>query len=116
MRIKKHGKAFVKQPDEKVEKFICKECGCEFTVKEDEYYVDKGSNYGSATYSTTIDWTSTVIDKLVCSCPECYKICIKDRQRNESYTYPSINTTTTPLINKDTPILDQDITITCKRV
>lgn len=106
MRIKKHGNMFDKKPEEiKVEKFKCGNCGCEFTCKDDEYYVDLcGADNGwTTTYYTSLTYTigATVKDYLVCSCPECHKVVKKIRERvNINYTCGGV---TAPL----------DTTITC---
>lgn len=93
MKINKHGKCYSKPKEkEKFESFKCENCGCEFSVKEDEYYRDPGSYYASNWYSSgdvnkckidnkissnyTISLDSPK-DTLVCSCPECHKICKK---------------------------------------
>lgn len=79
MKIKKHGKLFKGSTEkDKYEQFKCENCGCEFSVKEDEYYRDYGktlSTSDSITATSTYVWSS--IDTFVCSCPECYKICKK---------------------------------------
>lgn len=98
MKIKKHGDTYNKGAEEKKEKFKCENCGCEFTAEEDEYYRD----YGGA---DAPDWTNTVSltytvrsvtkDYLVCSCPECYKIVKKIKERKSSYSYTFSSPTVT---------------------
>lgn len=87
MKITKHGKKFEKK-EEKFEDFKCDNCGCEFSVKADEYYVDKGGkdeeSYG--TLSGSISISSYIQDYYVCSCPECHKIVKKVSSRlNTNY-------------------------------
>lgn len=116
MKIKKHGKMFNKEEPIHTEKFKCNNCNCEFTCKDDEYYVHLGGadwtcGSGGIT-TTTYTISSTINDILVCSCPECYKIVKKIRTRNNNwYT----TTTTTPLSTFTTDkFIDKDkITITC---
>lgn len=108
MKIRKHGKKYTKEQI-KTEAFECKNCDCEFTCKEDEYYVDIGgadSNYCGSSLTYTI---STVIkDYLVCSCPECHKIVKKIRERKNVY-YTSLTGTSTTANYSDmlTPTVDE---------
>lgn len=64
MEIKKHGTTKQKNG----ERFVCGNCGCEFTVKEDEYYI---GSYATFMYG------ATNTEERICSCPECHKICKK---------------------------------------
>lgn len=98
MKIKKHGKMFEKEPPIPVEKFVCNSCGCEFTCKNDEYYVDFGgansscSPFSISTTSTYYAYRTTIKDYLICSCPECHKIVKKIRERkSDGITVPSYN-------------------------
>ena len=78
MKIKKHGKFSSRKSKEHFEEFKCDNCGCEFSVKDDEYYRDEGTYFTTSTLtsnSVTYSWPPQ--DTLVCSCPECYKICKK---------------------------------------
>lgn len=90
MKIKKHGKHYQKEEQIKTEKFECKECGCEFTAKDDEYYVDYGTGNltSSTTSSITYTWSTTVTDWYICSCPECHKIVKKPKLRDTTSTSP----------------------------
>ncbi len=118
MKIKKHGKMFSKEKDPKIEKFICDHCGCEFTVKEDEYYVDfcGADQWTSGGLTYTI---STIVkDYYVCSCPECFRICKKIHERPVNYTWSTDTTTTIGTkINPDgtdgNDYMNKDIHITC---
>ena len=96
MRIKKHGRCYQKEEPIKTERFECKECGCEFTAKDDEYYVDCGSNsYWNGISSITYSYSTTITDWLVCSCPECHKIVKKSRTRETNITAPYTYTAVT---------------------
>lgn len=100
MRIKKHGKMFNKEEPIHTEKFKCDSCGCEFTCKDDEYYIHVGGAdwyYGSGNITLTTTYTigSTIKDYLVCSCPECHKIVKKIRERQRDTLWYSTNPCTT---------------------
>ena len=95
MKIKKHGKTYEKEPKDKTEEFTCENCGCEFTAKEDEYYVDLGgADQPSITCTNTVStsWMLNymVNDYLVCSCPECHKIVKKKRKREQKVDCPTV--------------------------
>lgn len=78
MKITKHGK---NKEAWGLEEFKCGNCGCEFAVDTDEYYVDQGTyNY---TYSPSITclYQNYLTDTYVCSCPECHKIVTKGKSR-----------------------------------
>lgn len=124
MKIKKHGKMFEKEPPIPVEKFVCNSCDCEFTCKNNEYYVDfGGANSSCSPFSisttTTYYYTyrPTIKDYLICSCPECHKIVKKIRERKSnsiavpSYAYNINLNSKISGTNKDTP--DSYTTITC---
>lgn len=85
MKITKHGTVHDKK-DSKKETFKCGNCGCEFSAKEDEYYVDLGAGGDNSSFTNitiTASMFHTVVkDYLVCSCPECHKIVKKIRERN----------------------------------
>lgn len=97
MKIKKHGKLFKGSTGkDKYEQFKCDNCGCEFSVEKDEYYRDPWQN--SITVTSSYVWSP--FDTLVCSCPECYKICKKtcykiynelNTTASSTYTYTSCN-------------------------
>ena len=91
MKIIKHGNKIEKKK-EKFEDFKCDKCGCEFSLKEDEYYVDKGGKDmedNENAYSVTI--SAYINDYFVCSCPECHKIVKKVNSRlNKNYCDSSI--------------------------
>ena len=84
MKVTKHGKKF-KDDNVNTEEFRCYNCQCEFRAKPDEYYTDYNSwnqsGIGSITYSSTAE------DTLVCSCPECHKICKKTKYRTNYVPY-----------------------------
>lgn len=115
MKIKKHGKEYVKEPSPKVEKFVCNECGCEFTALEDEYYVDYCGAEGQEVYrcysTVTYTWSNNHKDYLVCSCPECHKIIKKIRER-ENKIHDYYTCTTTGNITLDGTLNCGDITAT----
>lgn len=101
MKIRKHGTEYDKTlKKDNSEKFECSNCGCEFTAKQDEYYVDYGgmdSNV-SGTYYTYC--TIYKRDYLICSCPECHKIVKKIREGindNISVSYTTTATNTAPV-------------------
>ena len=104
MKIHKHGDTYNKEDSEPKEKFKCEKCGCEFTAKTDEYYVDFGAGdaSGITSLSTTITFSTVVKDYIVCSCPECHKIVKKIRTRkigdpsSPSITYCTSTTPATP--------------------
>lgn len=106
MKIKKHGKLFKGSTEkDKYEQFKCENCGCEFSVKEDEYYrVDS-----LTTITITSNYSYSPTDTLVCSCPECYKICKKYDYKAVTYD-TTLNSTsssaTTPLnmLNRSTAV------------
>ena len=82
MKIIKHGKKFDKKTENKFEDFKCESCGCEFSVKEDEYYIDYGGKDAEAEESlTSITISAYINDYYVCSCPECHKIVKKVSSR-----------------------------------
>ena len=81
MKITKHGKSTKKQV--KYESFKCDKCGCEFEVKEDEYYIDS-SYIGGIGLSISNLYEKTY----VCSCPECHKI-VKKTENSTSIVYTS---------------------------
>ena len=118
MKIKKHGDCYNKDGQNKKEKFTCKNCGCEFTVDDDEYYVDYGgANYSDSASSISVStyvWTTLTKDYHVCSCPECYKICKNIHERESD----SITLTSGTYTNADTthPFVDKNITVTCDSV
>ena len=121
MKIKKHGNTYEKEPKDKTEKFTCENCGCEFTAKEDEYYVDLGgADQPSITCTNTIStawmFAYSVNDYLVCSCPECHKIVKKKRKREQAPVYSTSTTyvndhVTNPCGTVDAP---SSITWTCE--
>lgn len=91
MNVTKHGK----DKEEKViaESFICENCGCEFTAKENEFYVEHrpySINGLSATYFTC----GYATDKYICSCPECHKIIVKEKQKYADITSDTYFSTT----------------------
>ena len=93
MKIIKHG---VNDREElNTEEFKCKECGCEFTADYDEYYIHKGSQFSFPSTNTYV-YSCKVMDHYVCSCPECHKIVIKEKERTVENpcitTYAGINT------------------------
>ena len=93
MKIKKHGSTYVGQ--DKTEEFTCQNCGCKFTVKENEYYIDYGgANDSNWTISSTVTytWSSIIKDYYVCSCPECHKIIKKTHERT-NYNYCTLTGT-----------------------
>ena len=128
MKIKKHGKLFNKEEPIHTEKFKCDSCGCEFTCKDDEYYVHKGGadwNCGSGNITvTTYTICSTIRDYLVCSCPECHKVVKKVHERQRDNWYVSPYTTTTLLKGDwytsdktdDSKLRPGDWTITCNAI
>ena len=78
MNITKHG---VNARDElMIEEFKCKNCGCEFAVDYDEYYVEKGSCFTTSS-SLVYHYSTKVTDVYICSCPECHKIVTKTKER-----------------------------------
>ena len=103
MKITKHGSTYKKE-DNKKEKFECGNCGCKFDCDDDEFYTD----YGGGSY-------------LVCSCPECHKICKKTRERQSSwstantvpYTYTNVTGTATPNTVTTHEINMDNLTFTC---
>lgn len=112
MKIKKHGKKFSKSTIAG-EMFECESCGCEFEAKSDEYYIDYGYEIG-CTSTITLNSISnrTIIDYLICSCPECYKIVKKSCERRiPNYTFgcasSSIYTS-----NGESPVNTHETTIT----
>lgn len=119
MKIKKHGKMFEKEPPIPVEKFVCDSCGCEFTCKDDEYYVDFGGADSSCfpfSISTTYTYRTITKDYLICSCPECHKIVKKIRERkSDSITVPSyaINLSDSTISGTTKDTSDSYTTITC---
>lgn len=85
MKITKHG---IKH-EQAVETFKCESCGCEFSAKKDEYYIDyDGASYTSFVNTCSISYTTK--DYLVCSCPECHKIVKKIRERDNYIKSSSI--------------------------
>lgn len=82
MKIIKHGKNYPEKKKEQFEEFKCNNCGCEFKVKEDEYYTDERNNYSNI----SLTYHCYMYKTLVCSCPECHKICKKDVEKNNYYT------------------------------
>ena len=98
MKINKHGK---KHEESKKEEFRCDNCGCEFAVKPDEYYIDYGARvaYGPKDCTTyelhtnyTVTVSTTMKDVYVCSCPECHKIVKKEKEHaNSNITVGGIN-------------------------
>lgn len=98
MKIRKHGSEYDKTlKKDNSEKFDCDNCGCEFTAKQDEYYVDcGGADYGTYT-NINLNYTisSVIRDYYVCSCPECHKIVKKVHERKSSYTYATATATST---------------------
>ena len=109
MKIHKHGDTYNKEDSEPKEKFKCEKCGCEFTAKVDEYYVDFGAGDTSdITGSSTVLALSIVVkDRIVCSCPECHKIVKKNRARNiDTYSSSSITCGTSTIPTTPTaPVL-----------
>lgn len=103
MDILKHGK-FEKEEDSAVETFKCHYCGCEFSAKTDEYYIDKASEFDVDKYGitsgTSYVYSTMVMDTYVCSCPECHKIVKRSVERTivnpAKITYSS---TTIPIEN-----------------
>ena len=87
MKIRKHGNQYTKEKPERTESFKCDNCDCEFSVKEDEYYTDYGgADNNSWTIGTSCTYTISAVikDYLVCSCPECHKICKKITERKNN--------------------------------
>ena len=78
MKITEHGD---KKYDRRPEEFKCRNCGCEFTADGDEYYLKKGLPCNSLS-TTSLVYQATVVDTYVCSCPECHKIVIKEKNRD----------------------------------
>ena len=120
MKINKHGKIFNKEETTTKEKFTCENCECEFTAKDDEYYVDFGGADSSGwTVGSSITYTISTVTKdyLVCSCPECHKICkkIRERKTENYYTNSNITTTTLDLNGHERTLLDKvSATWTCE--
>ena len=100
MKITKHGKKY-NGKTETVEKFECKNCNCEFEVKDGEYYVDKEVESFSCASTNVITCSTTVTDRLACSCPECHKIVTKDRKREKSYPSITLNGTSKSVFDGD---------------
>lgn len=95
MRIKKHGNTYKETgPKEHYEKFICDNCGCVFTAKDNEYYRDVG---GERRNTITITYSiCTPKDILACSCPECHKMIQKmvDGIEKAPWYYTTTSTST----------------------
>ena len=97
MNIKKHG--CNQKEEQQTEEFKCEQCGCEFSAGYDEYYVERGSTW-SGNYSVlSYTYSSYVTDKYICSCPECNKIVIKEKQR--MVETPSISVTGLSLTSEE---------------
>lgn len=79
MNIKKHG--CNPKEEQQTEEFKCEQCGCEFAAGYDEYYVERGSAWSGNYSGFSYTYSSYVTDKYICSCPECNKIVIKEKQR-----------------------------------
>ena len=79
MNIKKHG--VLGDLESKLEEFKCESCGCEFVVNDEEYYIDKGSQFSEGITANSWQYSAFVHDCFVCSCPECYKIVTKTKDR-----------------------------------
>lgn len=88
MKITKHGESKEKWG---LEEFKCGNCGCEFTVDTDEYYVDQGSYGYTHLTSSTYLCQNYLTDTYVCSCPECHKIVTKSKSK--SIEIPNITLT-----------------------
>lgn len=108
MKIKKHGSKYETKPN--VESFECENCGCEFTVKEGEYYRDYSGAENSSDYYTvrSITISYTTKDYLVCSCPECHKIVKKIVERKVN-SYQPLTTWTTTLKNDTNTTVTGDV-------
>lgn len=78
MKITKHGKS---KEAWGLEEFKCGNCGCEFAVDTDEYYVDQGSYSDMYSANMTYIYQYALTDTYVCSCPECHKIVTKSKSR-----------------------------------
>lgn len=110
MKIQKHGKKYKQESN--IETFKCDNCGCEFTVKQDEYYTDKNINSGTAGITQTVSYytiSSKITDRLICSCPECHKIVSKITERdNICWSAPDItlncNTTSANALDTTTQV------------
>lgn len=89
MKITKDG--VLKKIDLKQEDFKCKECGCEFTADYDEYYVEKGSCFTTAS-SLSYVYNANVTDKYATCCPQCHKIVVKTKDRLNTITLTSSTT------------------------
>ena len=115
MKIRKHGNQYVRVKPDPTESFKCDNCGCEFSVKEDEYYIDYGgADYKIGDWVTATYTISTIIkDNLVCSCPECHKICKKIRERkNDNITLNPVTYTYGTAVPSNK--IEKDyVTITC---
>lgn len=114
MKITKHGDKYKKEPN--LEEFKCKNCGCEFSAKDDEYYTDTSPFITDQGISLNYTISCSHEDWLVCSCPECHKIVKKSKYRNRSYTPWTVTCTNTNTTNtlkteptKDTVTLDKTI-------
>lgn len=97
MKVTKHGKKFEKK--EKFEEFTCENCGCEFSLKEDEYYTHEGGADFNNSICGTISVSSHISDYLVCSCPECHKI-VKKVSKRVNVNYADIIVTGTSNTNR----------------
>lgn len=95
MNIIKHGNC--SKEELKPEEFRCEQCGCEFSADYDEYHIHKGSQFLSPSTNTYV-YSCKVTDNYVCSCPECHKIVVKEKERTVETpcitTYAGINTAT----------------------
>lgn len=95
MKIRKHGRLFTgTEPKEKIEKFKCDNCNCEFSVKDDEYYRHAGGGSYNWTVTGNLTWTYPTKDLLICSCPECYRICRKTVNGVNDFISPLVSGTT----------------------
>ena len=109
MNIIKHGEQA--SDNLMTEEFECGQCGCKFTADYDEYYVENGSSFTTSS-SLTYTYLTTIIDKYVCSCPECHKIVVKTKQRlNEN---PTITLTKTDSITLSGTDSKENIPNYCK--
>ena len=111
MKITKHGKKYKKENSD-TEEFVCSNCQCEFDAKPDEYYTD--CNASSISESGSITFSTTAEDRLVCSCPECHKICKKTKYRNAytpwTVTYDSTATNKPLVVDRSSVITSSNKT------
>ena len=94
MNIIDHGHIPDNSSDKDSEKFECDYCGCIFVCEKDEYYRDiAGAQLGDQ-IQLTFSLAGIISDLLVCSCPECHKICTKSVIGKQSYPQNLVSTST----------------------